>query len=104
MGYNLGEFGAGTKVRLRAAFTTHNELLGLDVPTDPTDVTVTVVRPGGATFSETWPLGAVQRDGVGSFYFDQVLDQPGTWAVEWAGTGTAEVAAGDEVVAVRPAA
>lgn len=75
-----------------AAFTT------LDgTPTDPTEVTLTVVKPDGVQLVYGWPDagddGTLTRESAGRFYADVDLDQAGTWRYRLAGTGTVVAAA-----------
>ena len=75
-----------------AAFTT------LDgTATDPTAVTLTVVRPDGTALVYGWPAAGgalpLTRESAGRFSADVLLDQSGTWHYRLAGTGTVAAAA-----------
>lgn len=74
-----------------AAFT---DLAG--TPTDPTAVTLTIVKPSGAQLVYGWPSagadGTLTRESAGRFYTDVVIDQSGTWWFRLAGTGAVTAA------------
>lgn len=67
------------------AFTTNG------AAADPTTVTLTVKRPDGTIATYGYPspgsAGTLTREAVGRFYADILLDQPGGWVYELAGTG-----------------
>lgn len=65
------------------------------VATDPTIVSLRILKPSGATLTYNWPAqgegdDVLIREGVGRFYFDVALDEFDTWAWQLAGTGAVE--------------
>lgn len=96
--YNLGEFVIGTKVRLWAYFRTTVD--GVATLTDPTTAGLTITRPDGTTEVVAWP-GTIVRTAVGTFRYDFTVALVGAYRVAWTGTGTAAVAAADEVIGLR---
>jgi hypothetical protein len=79
-----------TQIRVTATF---RNLAG--ALTNPTAVTCTVKKPDGTTATAT-PASS----STGVYTADITLDAPGTWYVEWQGTG-AVIAAGDAALNVR---
>jgi hypothetical protein len=70
----------GTTRQLTAEFTAH------EVPTDPTDVFLTITAPDGTVTTPT-----PSHDGTGRYSYELLLDQEGLWTVRWEGTGTVPV-------------
>lgn len=81
--YDLGDI-----ARLTVAFTVD------DVPTDPTQISLSVRQPDGDTqviigSDYTIPSGPIVHDGTGNFYYDLVVNQAGEWSYKFVGSGTA---------------
>lgn len=73
------------------------------VPTDPTDVTLTIRRPNGVVFART--MVEVEHPSVGEFFYLLQLDEAGAWQFRWNATGNVEaVLPGTIAVATDPIA
>jgi uncharacterized protein YfaP (DUF2135 family) len=83
-----------------AAFTS---LAG--TPTDPTAVSLTIVKPDGAHRVYGWPAagtdGTLSRESAGRFSTDIVIDQAGTWRWRIAGVGAVTAASEGEIKVKR---
>lgn len=79
-----------TQVRVTATF---RDIAG--ALANPTAVVCTVKKPDGTTST---PANA--NAGTGIYTADITLDSPGTWYIEFQGTG-AVIAASDEAITVR---
>lgn len=65
------------------------------VATDPTAVSLQVLKPGGTLLVYNWPLqgpgdGVLDHPSTGRFSWDLHLDETGAWAWQLSGTGTVE--------------
>jgi hypothetical protein len=73
-------------------------------PTDPTDVTLTIVKPDETRLVYSWPdpgaNGTLIRESAGRFYADEAADQGGSWWYRLEGTGEV-MAAGEGSVRVE---
>ena len=87
--YDIGDL-----IRLSGLFTISQ------VPTDPSSITLLIIRPSRATGTYTYAGGDVKRAGTGSYYMDVSLDEEGRWDYRFAGTGTVQ-SAGDNKFLVR---
>lgn len=74
------------RVRLSVTFTVSS------TPTDPTTVTLKVEDPSGNEATYTYALAQVTRDDTGDYHYDLTLDEAGSWAYRWEGTGTVTAA------------
>jgi hypothetical protein len=65
--------------------------------TDPTAVILVVQKPDGTKLHYGWPSadtdGTLNRESVGRFFYDVLIDQSGTWRFRLAGTGSVTAAA-----------
>lgn len=67
----------------------------LNVPTDPTEVTLVVTDPLGAATTYTYSLAEITKTGTGAYTKSIPCTADSTWQYVWTGTGTAsDVAAG----------
>lgn len=62
-----------------------------DAPVDPTTVTLTIRKPGGATIAKSFPAD-ITKDSVGSYHYDIGLDAVGLWYYRWSSTGVGQAA------------
>lgn len=83
MSYQLGQ-----PVRIRGDFVSR----ATGLPTDPTTVTVKVYAPSGAV---TTPTAVNDAAVVGGWYYDLTVDETGTWADQWTGTGDVQAVSPD---------
>jgi hypothetical protein len=64
--------------------------------TNPTAVTLVILKPDGTKLHYGWPApgadGTLVNESAGRFYADVVLDQSGTWRFRLAGTGAVTAA------------
>jgi len=83
-----------------AAFAT---ILG--TPTDPTAVTLTILRPDRTILVYGWPSagadGTLVRESAGRFYTELVLNQAGVWRYRIEGTGAVVAAAAGTLTVAR---
>jgi uncharacterized protein YfaS (alpha-2-macroglobulin family) len=82
----------GESVNLKAYATT------LGDPADPTDISLTITRPDGSEDSYAYSAATVERDALGVYSVDVVLDETGRWLWRWAGTGDVTGAAAGEIL------
>jgi predicted secreted protein len=89
---DLERIGNPSQATDSAAFTT---LAG--AATDPTAVTLVVLKPDGSKLHYGWPSagadGTLVRESAGRFFYDVLIDQSGTWRFRLAGTGNVTAAA-----------
>ena len=78
----MSYYDVGDAVRLTAQFVNAD-----GDPADPTEVTLTLQHPSG-----TQVITGPNSDGVGSYYYDLILNEAGTWMYRWAGTGAVTTA------------
>jgi hypothetical protein len=66
-------------------------------PTDPTAVTLTIVKPDGSKLVYGYPSagtnGTLVRESAGRFYAEVLLDQGGKWLQRLEGIGAVQAAA-----------
>lgn len=88
---DLVRFGNPSIDQLSAPFT---DLLG--VPTNPTTVELTIVKPDKTVLSYGWPGtgpdGSLTNESAGRFYYPTLIDQGGPWEYELVGTGAVSAA------------
>jgi hypothetical protein len=78
---------------LQNTFTVNN------APTDPTDVTLTIISPTNATTTYTWSLAEIIHVSAGVFKKQIVCTEAGEWQYTWVGTVVAaDVASGSWTV------
>ncbi len=80
-------FDEGDLVRLYASFTKGRNPA---VPTNPTDITVTVKAPDGSV--KNFVTGDLTNDSTGNYHVDFDVDQTGHFYFRYAGTGAVKAA------------
>lgn len=65
----------------------------LGVRTDPTAVSLTIIRPDGVVLTYTWAGGEVTKSSTGVFTKDHTLSQRGVWTCVFAGGGVCQASA-----------
>ena len=91
----MASYLVGGQVRISVVFTVSG------TATDPTAVSVLVKTPSDVTTTYVYGVDAeVVKTATGSYYIDQNLSEPGTWAVAMVGTG-AVVAVDERAFSVR---
>lgn len=78
----------GSEVTLSASF------VFLAAPTDPDELTLSVIDPNGASVVDTWPAATLDptiivRDSAGAFHRTWTPDVVGVYRWRWEGTGAA---------------
>lgn len=77
----------GDVVRIASVFTQ------VDVPIDPTTVSVSVKPPTGATVTYSFGgAGTIIKDTVGRYHVDISIPASGTYRYRWVSTGTGAAA------------
>jgi len=61
-------------------------------PADPTDVFVRVRKPDGTVQVFQFSLAQVNKDGVGIYHKDILVNLPGRWYYKFEGTGVVQAA------------
>lgn len=85
----ISQYTVGTEVQLNATFTVNG------TPTDPTTVTCRVKDPNSNL--TVYTSGQISHNGVGLFSVDIYLNTVGNWWYRWEGTGSATVAAENQI-------
>jgi len=67
--------------------------------TDPTTVTLSVEDPSGNVASYTYAAAEITQQATGIYYYEQAVDEAGTWQYRWVGTGDCAAAEEGEFVA-----
>lgn len=81
--------------------TTFRDAAG--APTDPTGISLEVLKPSGASTTYTYGVGGeIARDGVGVYHALVVLDEAGEWHYTWRGTGAVIIVDQNSIVVRLP--
>lgn len=94
---SISRYDVGDLVRCSAAFTD-----SAGVAQDPAGVTFKQKDPSGNIATLTYGVdGALVRASTGNYYVDVSIDEAGTWAFRFAGTGNGQAAAESVFVVER---
>jgi hypothetical protein len=85
----------GEKIRISVIFTDENE-----TETDPDTIKLEIKDPLDAVTTIVYGVGAITKEAVGRYYFDQDADIVGRWFAYWYTEGNF-ISAGDTVFHVR---
>ena len=78
-------FDIGDVVRIQVVVTTSAGVL-----VDPTEVSLYLHPPTGAVGTYTYSAGQVQRQSLGTFYYNGTVTASGYYNTRWVGTGAAD--------------
>ena len=86
-----------TQLQINATFMN----VGLNVPADPTTVTLFLLDPLGNETSVGYNPGPISRTGVGLYNYLFTPSTVGTWTYKWQGTGNVIATSRDTKFTVR---